>query len=58
MMVRENAFNRPRFDGGTDGSYVRNGRLLVLIRYFLERGSFVFSKFGVVSLLCWGRGRD
>lgn len=32
--------------------------VLVLIRCFLERGSFVFSKFGVVSLLCWGRGRD
>ena len=27
-MVRENAFNRPRFDGGTDGSYVRNGRCI------------------------------
>ena len=28
VMARENAFNRPRLDGGTDGSYVRNGRCI------------------------------
>ena len=29
--------------------------VLVLIRYFLERGSFVFSKFGVVSVIVLGK---